>query len=218
MKRGQTDHSRDLDPEPGTQKRKPVPGQPKPTTQDTIIAGFMITLTRRCSMTRMSRGLAPGRSIGMIDKQPWQVEQPDHPGNHRNDVQHLEPVIKPARLEPPPESRQPTTTAIDIGLATGLAAFAGAGCRVRRSPACRTPDAIHQPGYIFRIGLRRDPMAKVEDQRPIAKRLEHPSTPSSSAAPPATTRSGSRLPCTAPPLWILPRKTWTAPSSPDQHN
>jgi hypothetical protein len=32
---------------------------------------------------------------------------------------------------------------------------------------------VHQPGDILGIGLRRDPVAQVEDQRPFAKRVEH---------------------------------------------
>jgi len=56
-------------------------------------------------------------------------------------------------------------------------------------------------------GLGDDAVAEVEDERPDGKIADDRSAASRIATPPATTSSGSRLPCTAPKSCSASRAT-----------
>ena len=65
------------------------------------------------------------------------------------------------------------------------------------APSSRT-NLLHQLRDVLGRGLRHDAVAEIEDMRPArARRRELPRRLRSSAAPPATSASGSRLPCSA---------------------
>ena len=86
-------HQRELGPQPAVVDACPAPRPASgPVTHTTIIAGFMMKRSRRCSITlKVSDCLEPFSAVAVIDEQPRQIEQPRHPRDDGDHVQRLQP-------------------------------------------------------------------------------------------------------------------------------
>ena len=73
----------------------PAPSIIRPKTQVATMAGFMMTRSsfRSISFSVLAQ-LASGASLlGMVDEEARQIEYARHPGDHRSNVQRLDPKI-----------------------------------------------------------------------------------------------------------------------------
>ena len=142
--------------------------------------------SRRRSITlNVSDCLEPFSAVAVVDEQPRQIEQPRHPRDDGNDVQ---------RLDPEQHHALPYRELVPYGIQPHPRA-APRRCTV--SHASSSAHQLHEPGHVLRRRLRHDAVAEIEDEGLAGKccsEFRQRAVPSPS--PPATSSSGSRLPCT----------------------
>src|SRR5215471_17935255 len=146
------------------------------------------------------RLLRPDLRTAMVNEQSREIEHPSHPGDHGHDMNGCDPG---SEAQGPPQHKYSNEDRHDAKRHNcpdrGLAAL----CPHRPSPYARTRPIIRSTCSIGVSGAIPCPRLKMNGRS--ANAASTASTALSSARPPATSASGSRLPCTATPAGMIPR-------------
>src|SRR5690606_36734765 len=138
--------------------------------------------------------------IRMVNEQARQIKHSRHPGNDCYDMDGLGPGVEIVRSECKQQRRksEKDNDGDRRTLHCPFAAFANLTVRHQRTASltCLTMASTWAIGVSGGI-----PWPRLNTSGPPPSDSRMALTPSSKAHPPATSRSGSRLPCTAPSYW-----------------